>query len=50
MKSCPEVSVSGEWLKQEIDECVFNLKEISCVTWSKPGQVRFQDFWAQTLA
>ena len=27
MKLCPEVSISGERLKQEIDECIFNLKE-----------------------
>ena len=27
IKSIPETKISGEWLKTEIDECIFNLKK-----------------------
>ena len=27
IRSCPETKISGEWLKNEINACVFNLME-----------------------
>lgn len=41
VKSCTEISISREWLKQEIYQCAFNLKQTSGVTWLKASFSRF---------